>query len=525
MLKVVLADDEKKIIFLLKKLINWEELGYEIAGVAGDGIHALELVRDLQPDVLLTDIKMPGCDGIELIRQAKELQKDIHAIIISGYREFEYAQNALKYGVEDYLLKPLKKDEISRILLKIRGSAEEKQLSDHRQKKTAEKREELMLLHLKECAADGKAFPEYRQLNEEYGFSFCDGCYYVLAVKPDIASGWSRAEEVQVLMQHSLEVVRQEIPAIAEEFAAAVFPEGILLVIQNRSYSSVDVHQVLTRIRKGIEKQRDLFWSVRVTIAVGSVHQTSAALPDSMRAALWLCRDRICSSQLMRVAKTDYHEPVRQYHMESFVKRRFRSNCELLDEERFERELMDSCDTLRELDGLSGSMVEDWFQNVLEVSLSGMQAAGTRSFVDRMSRDFWYCASLDEVYELLLKGLKGKMQELRERREVTENRPIAKAKEYMQQHFREECKLEDVSAWVGFNTTYFSTFFKKETGTSFTDYLTQLRISKAKELLCRADLTIQDVCEEVGYRDMKYFSRLFKKNAGITPSEYRKMYQ
>ena len=104
MLKAVLADDERKVILLLQKLIDWGKLGYEIVGTANDGIRALELVKKTQPQLLITDIRMPGCDGIELIRQARTIQPKIHFIIISGYSQFEYAQNALKYGVEDYLL-------------------------------------------------------------------------------------------------------------------------------------------------------------------------------------------------------------------------------------------------------------------------------------------------------------------------------------------------------------------------------------------------------------------------------------
>ena len=87
------------------------------------------------------------------------------------------------------------------------------------------------------------------------------------------------------------------------------------------------------------------------------------------------------------------------------------------------------------------------------------------------------------------------------------------------------CRLEDVSTAVGFNATYFSTLFKKETGQNFMDYLTELRISKAKELLCGEELSVQDVAEQVGYRDLKYFSRLFKKLTGVSPSDYKKLYK
>ena len=109
MLRVVLADDEKKVLLLMRKLIDWEGLGFEIVGMASDGMHAhCDECATRQPHLLVTDIRMPGFDGIDLIRQAKQIQPGLHFIVVSGYAQFEYAQNALKYGVEGYLLKPLK---------------------------------------------------------------------------------------------------------------------------------------------------------------------------------------------------------------------------------------------------------------------------------------------------------------------------------------------------------------------------------------------------------------------------------
>ena len=108
---------------------------------------------------------------------------------------------------------------------------------------------------------------------------------------------------------------------------------------------------------------------------------------------------------------------------------------------------------------------------------------------------------------------------------MREMRPILEAKRYMQQHYQEALRLETVSNVVGFNATYFSALFKKETGQNFMDYLTELRISKAKTLLCRDDLSVQDVAELVGYRELKYFSRLFKKITGVSPSDYKKLYK
>ena len=108
---------------------------------------------------------------------------------------------------------------------------------------------------------------------------------------------------------------------------------------------------------------------------------------------------------------------------------------------------------------------------------------------------------------------------------LREARPITDAKRFIQQHYQEALRLEDVSSAVGFNATYFSAMFKKETGQNFMDYLTELRMNKAKELLCTDENSVQDVADQIGYRDLKYFSRLFKKTTGISPSEYKKLYR
>ena len=130
-----------------------------------------------------------------------------------------------------------------------------------------------------------------------------------------------------------------------------------------------------------------------------------------------------------------------------------------------------------------------------------------------------------QILHLLRDDILKQAGQLLEEQSRREARPILEAKRYMQQHYQEALRLEDVSSAVGFNATYFSALFKKETGQNFMDYLTELRINKSKELLCRDALSVQDVAERVGYRDLKYFSRLFKKNTGVSPSDYKKLYR
>lgn len=119
MLKVVIADDEQRVGLLVRYLIHWEELGLEFAGQCCDGQSAWELIEQIHPDIVITDIRMPVLTGLELVQRTSEKYPQIRFVIISGYRYFEYAQKALKYGVIDYLLKPIDEDELNAILRKI----------------------------------------------------------------------------------------------------------------------------------------------------------------------------------------------------------------------------------------------------------------------------------------------------------------------------------------------------------------------------------------------------------------------
>ena len=526
MIKVVLADDEKKVVLLLQKLIDWEKQGFEIVGIANDGIHALELVREKQPQLLITDIRMPGCDGIELIRQARELQPGIHFVVISGYRQFEYAQNALKYGVEDYLLKPLKKDDLNGILLRVREKLGEEAELEYQLKKSDDQRQRMLLSLLKSAIDRQQVFLRADQANDEFGFHFAEGSYCSVLIKPDISDVESHSDAFHILIRHALEIVRREIVTISAESAAAVWNEGIAVVLNAAEYQMVEVKQCFTRIRKEIEKQRDLFWDIRIAVFVGSTRPSLEQMTESMREALWLCKDRICRNQTWRFAASEPIDFSQRYRMDSAQKKRFQEVVEYRNADQFEHELTESFHKLLKDRQLNGQMVEDWFHEVVSVCVFGMEENRKEAELtaQKIQEQYWYCTSVQEVFQLLLR-IRKKIEQVNREKASQEARPITEAKKYIQEHFQEPLRLEDVSSIVGFNATYFSTLFKKETGQNFVDYLTELRINKAKELLCEADVSVSDAAELVGYRDLKYFSRLFKKTTGISPSDYKKLYR
>lgn len=546
MLKVILADDERKVVLLLQKMIDWGRMGYEIVGVANDGIQALRLIERQQPDLLITDIRMPGCDGIDLIRRARELVPSIHFIIISGYTQFEYARSALKYGVEDYLLKPLKKDELDSILLRVREKLGEEAELEYRLEKSREKRQEMLLEELEKCADGQQPFASARQINEEYGFRFADGQYCTVIVKPDISDAGKQEDSYQLLLRHSLDIVRSEIEGIADEFAAAIFEEGIVVLMNSKEFPSIELKQCFTKIRREIEKQRDLFCDVSVTVCIGGRFGEMERMTQSLTDALWLCKDRICrrnkgyydiedglgmaqpsTGVLWQGRQNSAVEDTKRYQMNSVRRKRFREAAEYLRAEQFERELTESYYELIQDKQLNGQMIDDWLGEVVRACLFGMEAgrAEEEQLFHRMYVGFWRCTQAQQVYQMVMHSIGEMIRQRTEEKAEQEAKPITDAKRYIQKHYREALRLEDVSNAIGFNATYFSTLFKKETGMNFSDYLTELRINKAKELLCQEDIMIIDAAEMVGYKDLKYFSRLFKKTTGISPSDYKKLYR
>ena len=527
MLRVVLADDEHKIILLLQKLIQWERLGYEIVGTANDGLRALELVREKQPHLLITDVQMPGCNGIELIRQAKELQPDLHFIIVSGYRKFEYAQSALKYGVEDYLLKPLKQEELTGILLRLSDKLGKEAALEFQLKKSGEHQQEQLMEALRTAAERQEPFLTAQQAETGYGFRSGDGVCFAALIKADVTGVVQQQDSHLVMVRHALEIVRREVGALTDACAVAAQKEGVIVLLRLPEYQTVEVTQCFTKIRKEIEQQREMFWNVRCTICLGSRKSTLEEAGASLREALWCCRDRLCRVQSWRDAEVERPNFEARYTMESAQKKRIQAAAECLDRERFDQEAEESFRALLAEQELNGQMIEDWFHQALDAGLYGMQQNGIveERFAEKLEEKFWLCGDVRSVCQLLRQEIGRELERLGDERTQREMRPITEAKHYIQQHYREALRLEDVSNAVGFNATYFSTLFKKETGQNFTDYLTELRISKARELLSGDKVSVQDVAEMVGYSDLKYFSRLFKKTTGISPSDYKKLYK
>ena len=187
MLKVIIADDEERVCRLVQVLADWDALGMEVAGTASNGLEALELVKQVRPDILITDIRMPGCYGLELIQHAKESLPQLEIVIISGYAHFEYAQSAIKHGVGDYLLKPIQKGELMATLQKL-GDRCRARLAQGQQAVSQYSQEDLFRLQNRlvlDLAQRRLKAPSAKLLEREYHISVQPGLLQVMLLKLD----------------------------------------------------------------------------------------------------------------------------------------------------------------------------------------------------------------------------------------------------------------------------------------------------------------------------------------------------
>ena len=523
MWKVIIADDEKLICRLIEALVDWDALGMEIVGKAENGLEALDMVRDLQPHLLITDIRMPGCDGLDLIRQARELSPEIEIVIISGYAHFEYAQTAIAYGVGNYILKPVNQAELNKTLQKIilrleeRGHRERQAGGDGGQSAPQRLREELIRDLL-----DGKREFTPAELAQAYQFHTQGRQLQTFLLKLDL--------EGDELSSPARAIIRQK----AEEmFQAAVLPaceEGALYLWNFAGYGLLAyppgeedrVRRSLRELLNQLQANKSLFGPVEFTIGLGPAIQEIRKLADSMDSAQLTAAERLIEGRgRMLEGVPPGSDLPRQAILTRYTKLVDRG-IELLDRE-----------TLRlAREGLRAGLLavpkvrgREIFELVLDAGkIFALRAGAGDGVAQIFQRQCRQRGRMELLFQALEELHTQTLQELRERQESETARPIRMAKQFIQENYGRNITLEDVCGAAGFSPAYFSALFKKETGEGFSKYLTQVRINRAKELLRETGLSVAQVCEAVGYSDRKHFTQTFHKMTGVNPAEFRRLY-
>lgn len=543
MLKIFLAEDEVVVRETIKRMIPWEELGFELVGEAADGEMALPLLIRQQPDLLITDIKMPFMDGLTLARLAKKEIPGLKVVILSGYDDFNYAKQAIGIGVEDYLLKPITKNALIERLSEIRSRYEHEKT----QKEYYEKFQREMQAYEKnssrdffEALVDGSMdMMEVYKRAEKLGLDIVAEAYNVLIFTMNCDEDFSgQRDEYSSWEAESLELLENFFAghSSAMLFRSNIFSYGVLLKGQRETIEE-NTRACVDEIRKILSRQdgrREWFLAVGQSVERLSQIQKSYHTASRAFSQRYLYDENILYYDEMETmehpggqAETEdnaYLQKVDVNALNPAILQKFLSNGLQEATENFVKdyfyaigqEPMESL-VFRNYVILNVRFSVISFIKGLGCDTNEMESADTEEVLAESGKNM-------ESAIAYAKKMISQAIEIRDQNSGNKNRSILKtAVDFIDSHYMEEdISLNTVANVANVSSNHFSALFSQNMGQTFIEYLTTLRMNKAKELLRCTGMRSSEIAGEIGYKDAHYFSYLFKKTQGMTPSDYRK---
>lgn len=543
MLKIFLAEDEVVVRETIKRMIPWEELGFELVGEAADGEMALPLLIRQQPDLLITDIKMPFMDGLTLARLAKKEIPGLRVVILSGYDDFNYAKQAIGIGVEDYLLKPITKNALIERLSEIRSRYEHEKT----QKEYYEKFQREMQAYEKNSSRDffealvggSMDMMEVYKRAEKLGLDIVAEAYNVLIFTMNCDEDFSgQRDEYSSWEAESLELLENFFAghSSAMLFRSNIFSYGVLLKGQRETIEE-NTRACVDEIRKILSRQdgrREWFLAVGQSVERLSQIQKSYHTASRAFSQRYLYDENILYYDEMETmehpggqAETEdnaYLQKVDVNALNPAILQKFLSNGLQEETENFVKdyfyaigqEPMESL-VFRNYVILNVRFSVISFIKGLGCDTNEMESADTEEVLAERGKNM-------ESAIAYAKKMISQAIEIRDQNSGNKNRSILKtAVDFIDSHYMdEEISLNTVANVANVSSNHFSALFSQNMGQTFIEYLTTLRMNKAKELLRCTGMRSSEIAGEIGYKDAHYFSYLFKKTQGMTPSDYRK---
>lgn len=541
MLKIFLAEDEVIVRETIKRMIPWEDLGFELVGEAADGEMALPLLLRQKPDLLITDIKMPFMDGLTLAKVAKKEIPGLKVVILSGYDDFNYAKQAINIGVEDYLLKPITKNALIERLTEIRSRYEHEKT----QKEYYEKFHREMQAYEKNSSRDffealvsgSMDMMEIYRRSEKLGLDIVAEAYNVLIFTMNCEEDFSgQREGYSEWEAESLELLEEFFSenTSAMLFRCNIFSYGVLIkgqkeTIEENTRSCVsEIQRILDR------KEQKRQWFVAAGEPVERLSQIQKSYYSASRAFSQrylydeniLYYDEMASMEKKNVTEDDstYLQKVDVNALNPAILQKFLSNGLLEETENFVKDYFYAIGQ----EPLESLVFRNYVTlNVRFSVMSFLKEIGcdTRTLEQEDTEDVLSESSKSlENAIAYAKKIISQAIALRDQNSGNKNRSILKtAVDFIDSHYMEEdMSLNKAANAANVSANHFSALFSQNMGQTFIEYLTNLRMNKAKEYLRCTSMRSSEIAGEIGYKDAHYFSYLFKKTQGMTPSDYRK---
>lgn len=542
MYRILIVEDESIIRSGLRRQIPWDSIGFTIVGEAVDGREALLHYAELQPDVVLSDIRMPDLDGLTLFRQLRDLNSDLVLVILTGYSDFEYARRGIDCGIAAYLLKPVSNEDLIAVFARIREDLDQRQNQMHVAQAVAEQAQYAIPIAAAKLLWDallGRTDDHSKERLVDYYHLPAGGCgTFVTAVlqarrglpgnpidriAPDRADhGWPRAvalPDPEMRLLQTLQDEQQALIAIWLQTASDT-RLTLLAVEQLRQHWSAELNALYGR-------------PIVVSAGVGQPAASLSQLPESLAGARLALSYKFIRGCGLTFSLTDHQDAV---------------VCAAVSAEH-EEELVSSLirTIVRGQPGSLPAALQAYLFYLRQVAASGnelvfiktlemlfelnmrLNEAGVdlNRFHDRpldsqlrMIIDTGTFSELEIWLEDLLIRVAGCMRIRPSER--TPEAMVEQAKAFIRLNYMRHISRDELCSVTYTSPSYFFSLFKRLTGCSFLDYLARIRIEKAKELLRESDLKVYEIASSVGYDDFRHFSRVFKKLENVLPTAYKR---
>ena len=527
MIKLLIADDEPLVQIGLKSMLNWADYGIEICAAAMNGAQALEMIEKLMPEIVITDIKMPVMTGLELAKTCRERFGKLPLfIVLTSYEEFQLVKEALSYQVLDYLVKlELNKETLEAVIKKALQA-----LDDMPERKLTATTETgltvfqdkffIRLLH--------NLFDDEEQLNrqaKDFGLEFCAPYYIPCHAQLQSPATVTSQEQLLSLYSSSLQMIRE---ILGKSVSCYVIPLDlryfcIILMLENPETSRALLEQAFAHTFSMVHN----YFNVDILLTVGSACAAPIQIAESYQEA------RQIFSMLNEKQKLLFYEDVAREapNKNAFNMALFKEDISKAFDE-FDTETLSGI--FKEITDLFTQYPTRYLQaidaacNILYLAIS-LLPNGEETVSQIFSefpdgyRSIYRQTTIEQVIEWLDFFSEHLCGMLEERKKTYKNHIVSNVQKYISAHIEERLSLNDVASVFNISPNYLSLLFKKYTDTGFSEYISQMKIARAKELMAEGNLKVYEIADKLGFESAFYFSKVFKKVTGYTPRDYQQL--
>lgn len=526
MYKVLIVDDEIGIREGLEYLIDWEEFGAAIIGAASNGQEALEAIRAHKPDIMIADIRMPVMDGLALMKEIHQLGLPIRVIVLSGYDEFTYVREAMKYGAENYLLKPVDGEELSNSVKEIVKNLDDKRFVE------IKNRESIQILKnntLSRIVRNDISFKEYVEktefLNIDLNFEFMQVAVIELGLAYDAVEQHSENQWKKFASMNICEEIT------ANYSNALVFTDPsdhIVILFREPNLGSIcetQIRRLLSECMDQINRILHIHCFSSVGSAVSSHRELGLSYRQAIsfldyKLALGLDKTAFYTNSTSNTSIQGSLLTIDTERLKDLI--RTRNKTELMA---YVRTIFGSYD---EGDPFTPTQIRDLLIEIVIAILNvtrEFQADGRRIIdLNEFTLKLHSTKNLMEMLDEIEKIVGNSITHIQHVTEKRYSKIVQDAIDYVKEnYFSPDISLKTLSVLIGVNAAYLGRAFKEETGEFFSDYLMKLRIERAKHLLNTSSLKVSEISSRIGLLNSNYFYTLFKKHTGMNPGDFRQV--